>query len=72
MYIFWNNSKTLSFDICACYIGIPSGNPNCLVYKYNFFLVFFTGNFDKRSPRCIANCMRQGLVHPIQCHSLCR
>ncbi|CAL8130624.1 unnamed protein product [Orchesella dallaii] len=27
--------------------------------------------FDKRSPRCIARCMQQGMVHPLQCHSLC-
>ncbi|ODM94903.1 hypothetical protein Ocin01_11776 [Orchesella cincta] len=27
--------------------------------------------YDKRSPRCIAKCMQQGMVHPLQCHSLC-
>lgn len=28
-------------------------------------------NFRKRGPDCMGKCIHQGLIHPLQCHSLC-
>lgn len=31
----------------------------------------FQINYNKRGPDCMRKCINQGVLHPLQCHSLC-
>ncbi|GFR18526.1 hypothetical protein TNCT_104751 [Trichonephila clavata] len=68
-HFFWKSNQLGAATVhrtAPAAVPVPYGGRNSGMFPWRLQI-----DFRKRGPDCIRKCITQGVLHPLQCHSLC-